>query len=479
MLAWSPNALDSKCDRDFVGFLTIASWPGDMSHSWPIFVRDAWAGSRSEIYIPKAPSLCSSSTEHENRVWEELSAPKSLSTAPLSRDNPADEDDGNKDIDHNTKTPISNGLWPQSLPSPQRSISFQNRTLPGRNSANSAELLGEVINLNEEVSSGRTRAQELRQALQHKREEEGDLRLAIRSKLNLSSSENIHGEVATINGAIESLQKVTASYLLLENDYRKFEDELGQKEYALEKRMTKLKKVVGNQSTSPVEQHHAIDYGFDSSPSNSLHGYANKFSSQEAAYLSLVGEARILRRRLTEIEGEYLALMDQQNLCKRIGLLLDKQALGFLGNYEEKKKRIETELNILLRQIQDYPEHAKNSDDAVLEAQWQDVVKDYLPEPPENPVPIDWLHVSEFDDRAPFFEPAGPTGLNKAEFINQWLLHQLRHSKVEILKFKSSPELVDLVDQGWSGDSISQMAFILWFRDETAQMARPESYSAV
>lgn len=409
----------------------------------------------------------------------EPSAPRTTSTVPLSRDTLADESNRNKDRDHNATPHIREDLWPRSPPSPQHTISFQNETIRGRNnSAKLAELLDEVLNLNEVVSTSRIRARELRLALRHKREEEDDLRLALRNKLNLSSPENVHSETSAINDAIESLQEVTASYLLLENDYHKYEDEFGQKEYMLEKRMTKLKRILGKQATSLVQQHQAVGSDSDSPTSYISHAYANKFSSQEAEYLSLVGEARMLRERLTELEGEYLALRDQQDLRERIGLLLDKEALTFVETYEDEKTQIETELDILLRQIQDHPEHAKHPQEEVRETQWQEVIKDYLPEPPENQAPVDWLRVSEFDDGAPFFEPAGQGRLNKAEFINRWLLHQLRHSKVEILRFKSSPELVDLVDRGWSGDTISQMAFMMWFRDETAQMVGIKSHSA-
>ena len=61
--------------------------------------------------------------------------------------------------------------------------------------------------------------------------------------------------------------------------------------------------------------------------------------------------------------------------------------------------------------------------------------------------------------------------LNKFTFVNRWLLHQLRHSRFEVLQFKTDPGLMGLVDEGWDGDSISQMALMLWFRDETNGMA--------
>jgi hypothetical protein len=78
------------------------------------------------------------------------------------------------------------------------------------------------------------------------------------------SPETVHEELAAINSAIERPQETTASYLVLDDDYYKFEDELGQQEYVPGKRMTKLKNALDKQATSLVQQtRRIIELEFD------------------------------------------------------------------------------------------------------------------------------------------------------------------------------------------------------------------------
>lgn len=293
------------------------------------------------------------------------------------------------------------------------------------------------------------------------------MRLSLRNALNLVSLDSVLNEVSAISLAIQNLQAVTNSYLLLEEEYHEFEDELGQQEYLLEKRMTRLNNTLRNQTPSLCRQARVFNFDPDSSSEYASDDEID-LPPREAEYLSIVGDARMFRERLAELEKQYLVLLDQRELRERIGISLDAEALAFLDSYEDEKTQIESELDHALRRIYAHPEHTKEPTPAALDAQWQEVMKAYLLEPPENQPPIDPLSLSGFDDRSSFFESARPVSIEKATFINKWLLHRLRHSRVEVLRLKSRPELMDLVRQGWDGDTISQMALMLWFRDKTA-----------
>jgi hypothetical protein len=86
--------------------------------------------------------------------------------------------------------------------------------------------------------------------------------------------------------------------------------------------------------------------------------------------------------------------------------------------------------------------------------------------------------MSEIEVHSPFFETVDPRPIDKATFIDRWLLHRLRHSRIEVLQFKSHPNLLELVARGCDGNRISQMALTLWFQDGSARIKPLLGYSA-
>lgn len=463
-----------------------------------LFAEDLWPDHRSEIYVPKCPSI-GSSFDQGNGVYKgaillsstgsgtlqsisplpsEPSLPRTTSTAPVYGVKTTEEKGGCDDVASISRPLIKDQQRGRLPSSPQHSCFGDHAAASARdNSAKLTNLLDEVVNLHEEVSTKRYRARDLRHTLRQKREEEHDLRMALRNALNLVSPDSVHNEALAISNAIEDLQTATNAYLVLQEEYHRFEDELGEQEYLLEKRMRRLNASLRKRIPSLTRPDRDIDPDLDSSSDYASDDEID-ISPNEAEYLSLVGDVRMLRERLAELEGEYLALIDQRKLRERMGISLDAEALAFLDSYEDEKAQIETELDLALRRVQTHPEHTKEPTPAALDAQWQEVLEAYLPEPPEDQPPPDRLCISEFDDRSPFFESARPFSIDKAAFINKWLLHRLRHSRMEVLRLKSQPALTDLIHQGWDADTISQMALMLWFRDETAQMVRLGSNSA-
>ena len=338
--------------------------------------------------------------------------------------------------------------------------------------------MDEVLKLHDEVSTERFQLRDMRNALRYKREEEDDLRLALRNKLNVIPSENLHREATAINNIIEKLQVVTAAYLVLEADYHKIEEELGEREYILEKRMRKMHQCLRKQTPDWTHNFYdENDYKSNFSDDYSSASGLDPVSPTMTEYLSWVGEVRMLRERLSVIEAEYLDLVDRQQVRARMGISLDKEALYFIDRYEGEKAQIETELSLAINKVRSHPEFTDHATSEVREKQRQQVLTQYLPDPPEEPPAHDILRLSEFEDRSSFFESSRSAPLNKATFVNRWLLHRLRHSGLEILQFKSQPELLEVMNHGWSSDNVSQMALMLWFHDETANMVPARSYS--
>jgi hypothetical protein len=334
-------------------------------------------------------------------------------------------------------------------------------------SARVAKLLGEALSAHDDVSAKRYRIREMRHMLRQKRDEEDDVRLVVRSKLNLITAENVHEDLATINQTINALQAATTSYFILENEYHRQEDELAQQEYDYNRRLEELQTVFKNHAALTQVHDQGLDYdaGSFSADYNSVHG--DQTSPAVAEYLSMVDEARILMEQLSELETEYLMLINQRELRDRVGIPLDNGSINFLLRYQEEKTKIESELERARGRLASHPEHANYSARIDVEEDEEDeMIQHFLPEEPGDHQHDDPLRSSEFEDRSPFFESSCPLPVNKATFVNRWLLHRLRHSKVEILRFKSSPGLVDLGNKGWESENISKMAMMLWFQDD-------------
>jgi hypothetical protein len=342
-------------------------------------------------------------------------------------------------------------------------------TQAGNTSTRLAKLLDELRHLQQEVRGKRSRARDLRRALRNKREEEDYLRLVLREKLSWVSPEALYQQTTAINKAIDDLKAATELYRILENDYSRMEDELDQRERFLDKRLGKLNGLLRKQAASGTKQTDTVssDSNFSSEPSSARASDADRLPFNAAAYLTLVGEVRLLRERLYELESEYKNLVDQESIRQRIGLSLAPEALTFLANYETTRTKTQTGLDFAIRRLIAHPEHKHHPEAVVLDEEWEQVVQNFRPSSPDNQAQRDPLQMTEFEDRSPFFEERRPVPLNKFTFVNRWLLHQLRHSSFQVLQYKSNPEFVHLVDEGWDGDDISQMALMLWYRDET------------
>jgi hypothetical protein len=339
----------------------------------------------------------------------------------------------------------------------------------GSTSARLAKLLDEVRQIQQDVRGKRSRTRDLRRTLRTRREEEDYLRLVLREKLSWISPEALYQQTTAINKAIDDLKAATELYRILENDYHRIEDELNQREKILDKRIGRLNGLLRKQATSGTKQTDSVgsdlDFSSDASPVPASDADADRLSSNAAAYLTLVGEVRLLRERLYELESEYKYLIDQENIRQRIGLSLAPEALAFLARYENAKTKTQTGLDFAIRRLVAHPEHKHHPEAVVLDEEWGQVVQEFQPGSPDNRAPRDLLQMTEFEDRSPFFEERRPVPLNKFTFVNRWLLHQLRHSRFQVLQYKSNPGFVHLVDEGWDGDSISQMALMLWYRD--------------
>ncbi|RHZ72802.1 hypothetical protein CDV55_108538 [Aspergillus turcosus] len=322
----------------------------------------------------------------------------------------------------------------------------------------------------EDVSARRVRAREMRVGLRYKREDEGKHRAALMKRLNslVAQISSLLTQDHQLADLVEKLQSATESYLDLEQTYHRVEDELNQEEYLLDQSMERFAKSLresppGLSMVSPQTARSASDLDARSSRGEPL-----AYPPVVVDYLSRVGDARILQERLADLDSQWYNVVDKQRLRSSLNISLDEESLQFLRSYDASRAQIRKEINetmldvVRLRAICDergvLPEEYAGDLDFLYGMGLEDVASQIG----------DPLKTSALDDSSPFYEP-GSAKVSSAMFINKWLLHQLRHSSVEISRLKAAPELQQLSDEGWDDANISRLALTVWFSDDTVR----------
>lgn len=322
---------------------------------------------------------------------------------------------------------------------------------------------GRLIEQLEAVSARRLRAREMRVALRYKREDEGKHRAALMKRLNLLLAQDHQ-----LTDLIEGLESATESYLDLEQAYHWMEDELDQDEYALIQSMQRFAKSMRESPPGLSKITIQAECNASDDSARSLHDEPLEYPPAVFDYLSRVGDARILQERLVELDSQWYTIVDKQRLRSSLNIALDEESLRFLRSYDGSKTQIRKELHETILDIVRL-QALCNEQGLRPEEYTGDMDFPYgmglgeVAFQPEDP-----LKTSAIDDPSPFYE-SGPAKVSSAMFINKWLLHQLRHSSVEISRLKAAPELRQLSDEGWDDANISRLALTMWFSDDTVR----------
>ncbi|RJE24961.1 hypothetical protein PHISCL_02725 [Aspergillus sclerotialis] len=348
--------------------------------------------------------------------------------------------------------------------------SHQNGSVHQPQHAKFKKAIDAMIKAQSDISAKRMNVRELRQKMKHKRNEEGVSRALLMKKLNALSAQI---EMSSLSSEFEQLQSVTNEYLDVEMNYNQVEDELMVEEYALFQMMTKLSELL-QQNVAPSVMEDTQLSDFESDDTSSTISSLQRVPPSVVAYLSRAGDMRLLQERLAELDTEWLSIVDKQGVRQKMGISMDEESLEFLRDYDEERRQIQDELNDVFREVKRL--RAVCDSEGVVMDQYakgiEAVHENYLDENIHQP--IDPLETSATDDNQPFFE-VGPGQLNRTTFINKWILHQLRHSRVEITRLKSLPELQGLADKGWDATNISRLALTMWFTDDAAVLSPPST----
>jgi hypothetical protein len=343
--------------------------------------------------------------------------------------------------------------------------------------------ISKVIKKQNEVSAKRAQARQFRMALRNKRDEEGDLRADLLKSLNVATALGFSENAHSILNIAEQFRNSSDSYLGLEYDYHQLEDRLEQDDVVLEKMEQRLLSFLdrfGPQRGWKVHDEGEFQsLGEDDDSSLTSNSEYNKYPPLLFQYLSRVGDARILHERLLDLECELSEISDNKETLSRLGIALDEDSHVFLSSYGEKRSVLQRELNDIQQDVGRLKAECEangllssRSLQDSRTARFYETLQEGLPK--KN----DPLWASELDDTCPFFEQDMSQRLSRPRFIDKWILHQLRHSSIEIFRLKSILQLVKLWNINWDETSISRWVLKLWFKDDATATQPTQTPSA-
>ena len=208
-------------------------------------------------------------------------------------------------------------------------------------------------------------------------------------------------------------------------------------------------------------------------------------------YLQRMGDIEIREEHLEEVEGEYEDILNKQELRRRVNVSLDEESRMFLSSYKEQHEKAQKALDTTIQEANRLRELCKsegllheNTEDTITnndntnnkdsdsddEIGLSQAIQNHQHDHPDP------LKATAEEDTHPFFETqissssSSSSKFDRYSFINKWILHQLRHSSLQVSRFKSAPEL-----RGISASVISQWALDVWFRDNDIMTEPPVS----
>ncbi|KAL4785425.1 hypothetical protein BJX76DRAFT_182168 [Aspergillus varians] len=362
----------------------------------------------------------------------------------------------------------------------------------GKNSRNARET--EILNLYEEfrrLSAKRVRVRQSRMALKYQREDEMELRVKFMRRLNSFFANLDHPSAEPLRMEYELLQVATEEYLRLENSYRQEEDQLEEQEYELSLSMEGFTGSTDRGPTPAVQNYTLPETaGMDEDEEASI----RKTPPCATTYLTRVGDERILQERLAELESEWYIAIERQAQRHQLSIPLDEDSEEFLLTFDRQWANVWKELNnaqldvnslhmICLEQGYSGFDH---EDLFSLNLYQYEATRELDPDPLNLPAQEQSIFVAKANFTGEDnYDPPGPnwnngkgspmrqlqqggSSMNSIEYINKWMLHQLRVSSVGIWRLQRSPFWQPLRDQGWHNHEISQAILDSWFSDEAA-----------
>ena len=370
----------------------------------------------------------------------------------------------------------------------------------------------QIGTLHGKVLAKRVRMRERHKKMKQKQEEELQQLVVLMQAINMFCAQiETQQDSKAIEESHEQLLSTTDEYMELERKYNEDENELQQREIDLDMAMDRLEELLegpgiaghgaeGDQSEDFMDEDTDSDKEDDMSFSKIMHPLLIE-------YLERTGDVDIYEEQVTDIYQEYHEVLQAKEVRDRLNLPLDEESQEFLDSYEEERTKAERQLDDAINEanrLQKLCEEegligGQNIEDNIAYLDPDDIVdndSDYNDNDKEIELKTklnavareceqgsqsnDPLKAKMDEDTHPFFEPqdsSTPGKFDCCTFINKWLLHQLRHSSLQILRLKALLELQHPEMHDMDDILISQQVLHAWYIDDAGMAEAPVSPS--
>ncbi|KKZ62865.1 hypothetical protein EMCG_02799 [[Emmonsia] crescens] len=414
--------------------------PDDLTDSQSVQLNE------SDAVLSQGPSILGNDSSFPSEIKEQLPSVKAQPSSPVSVDIPC-----------LPRTPKEQG------PYHHRDILDQ--------------LFHKLIPKLDRVSEERFEARSQRYELKNKREELLDTGTELMQRLHEVFAKADPCIAKPLVGLFERYQQEQHTYLALEDDYRELEDDLILQEYQLEKVQSKLSKAF-HRANHPSERGTSTDtddFDDDSSSSEVSFGLieTKTYHPLMTQYLSLLGKHSLLSEELFNLRSRRQALLSEKAARGNFRPTLDDESETFLELFEVLEKELIGVLDSLKENSRRIYQECRDQGLSLPGDGDGSEAKDLALEPAHelrnnSLLECKMKELSLFSE-ADSIQAHGP--FNIVEYINKWLLHQLRLSGFEMLRYK--------LTTGFDIKEVDEQTFYdCWFNDETAtqRMTPPMSW---
>lgn len=334
----------------------------------------------------------------------------------------------------------------------------------------------------------RVNAEEQRVMLKIRREMVGAMEFDLYSAFEAFVA--THGGHVSIDGlqsSLTNLQNARQAYSEHEDDYNSLEDDLNKKEYRLlnfedtfyHRHMSSLQSFLEQGSLFVSDGDDGDKCEETSSNSTRPARFPGDDHPLLTALLSRQGDEDLVQEKLADLRNTRASLVAEQRSLQRVGLEVHEESLRFLQAFDVEHEKLKDELASVGRDVGHLRDTCKqdglldpfsiSSSESYSLVDMEDMTQGEWPpsarDPLLVPAPEEGTHFSKLEPEA----EDGP--ISTASYINEWLLHRLRRSSLEVCRLKSYQELQDLhIDNADMKDLILEW----WSKDDAAKMPGPD-----
>jgi hypothetical protein len=330
--------------------------------------------------------------------------------------------------------------------------------------------------------SVRLRVQESRNALRNARENLIDQDARFFQELRILAAKPANAELAALLRRNEDTQYQREEVQLQESEYNVIEDELVHLEWEMKEEETKFYEQLEN-ADDPLA---LDDLGYSDKdvvyvPSiGSTASISSNLSPLKRRWLSRVGDRNMLLERLQELRGDRAYWVEEEMKRKRLGLDLDDEGHDFLASFDSRHVSLKDDLVQVEADLARLEESLSESADALYSSTQFDHEGDVLDQRSmksslsiasvgdKDPASNDPLFLKNDNKSPPVFANAAADSkqgsISTVSYINEWLLHILRRSAVEVRRYKTTEKIRALqLDR----DELTRLVLEWWSKDET------------